>query len=260
MLDQKKIEILTHEKSMLIEVFEKLPSTQDYLKAFIGNMQTRLCIAEHQTKARGRFDRHWYAPFGKNIYLSMLYAFHQDISELGGLSLIVGLSLCKTLNTLYTLTHPILMKWPNDLLCDNKKMAGILVEVKAEAHGISHTNIGIGVNVNMLNDDKKITGQMWTSLQKLTGQYHDRNVLIAALINQLLIDLNTFSQQGFEPFLKEWNHYDLLYNKSITLKMGNHEFTGIAQGLNENGHLLVKLNDTQEIKAFSSGDTTIVKQ
>jgi BirA family biotin operon repressor/biotin-[acetyl-CoA-carboxylase] ligase len=260
MIDQKKLEQLIHEKSMLIEVFESLPSTQDYLKALLGDKQIRLCIAEHQTKGRGRFDRHWHAPAEKNVYLSMLYSFHQEIRKLGGLSLIVGLSLCKRLNSLYTLPHPILMKWPNDLMCDHKKIAGILVEVKAEAQDVSYTNIGIGINVNMLDDDKKIIGQDWTSLQKLTGQYHDRNVLIAALINQLLIDLNTFSEHGFEPFLNGWNHYDLLHNKSITLKMGNHEFTGIAQGLNEYGHLLVKLHDTQEIKAFSSGDTTIVKQ
>jgi BirA family biotin operon repressor/biotin-[acetyl-CoA-carboxylase] ligase len=259
LLEKKKIKSRLHNKFIQLEVFESLASTQDYLKDFMGDGKNHLCLTEHQTQGRGRFQRAWYAPFGKNIYLSLLYTFPLDTSKLAGVSLIVGLSLCKTLNMLADLRAPILIKWPNDLLCDQQKLAGILIEIKAEAHGISYANIGIGINVNMSEQTQKEITQPWTSLQKLTGHSFDRNIIVAQLINQLMDDLKIFSEQGFAPFLNDWKKFDVLFDKSITIQMGDQIFHGIAKGLNEQGHLFLKL-DNGEIKAFSSGNTTIIKK
>lgn len=248
---------LSHEHNIELTVLESTDSTNAYFKTQ-PKIKTitktiKCCLSEQQTQGRGRLNRVWHSPFGKNIYLSCYYPFQKDISELAGLSLVVGLSTLAALRSL-GLTHDICTKWPNDLLCGNKKMAGILIDIQAESHGVSDVTIGIGLNVNMLSAE-----QTWTSLAEETGHLWDRNHVAAVLLEHLLTYMRRFEQQGFAVFIDEWMASDSLMKKTVTLNHANNFITGEVIGINPQGHLLLRLSDGH-VHAFSSGDATLVKK
>lgn len=217
-----------------------------------------VCIAEKQTKGRGRFNRYWHSPFAQNIYLSCLYPFKKDISELTGLGFVVGLAIAEALK-FYKLADDLCIKWPNDIVYEGKKLAGSLIEVQAESHGYCHAVIGLSVNCNLLEDSQDKINQPWTSLVNILGSYIDRNDLCIRIINNLVLYINRFEKSGLNSFLKEWEAKDFLFNKQITLSSYNKKTSGMAMGINDQGHLLLKLDDG-EIESFSSGDTTILKE
>lgn len=255
LLEKEKI-INPLKGSILIELFEKVTSTNDYLKTLSNNRYV-VCIAEMQTKGKGRFNRTWHSPFAQNIYLSLKYSFNKDVSDLAGLSLVCGLSVCRAIETTCNLPKPIFIKWPNDIICDNKKLAGILIEIQAETNGFSSVIIGIGVNVNMKNSEQKIN-QTWTSLINLTECYYDRNELCTSLIYCLIYYLKIFKKRGLIFFQDSWKQKDYLFNKALNIKSGQKKFQGIGCGINHKGNLIVKLTNGLK-KEFSSGDTTLIK-
>ncbi|WP_232058662.1 biotin--[acetyl-CoA-carboxylase] ligase [Aquicella lusitana] len=255
LLETQKIKKRLNEKVDL-HLFESIASTNDYLKSIKPVKGISFCLAEQQTSGKGRLNREWYSPFGRNIYLSCLYSFQKDISELSGLSLVISLTILKTLKN-YGITG-LFVKWPNDIVHGNKKIAGSLIEIQAETHGFCQAIIGVGLNVNMLGGDLPIT-QAWTSMRKILGSPVDRNELCARLINTLLADLREFEEVGFSGFVDRWSEADALANQTITLKNVREEIRGKVAGINEHGHLLLRLANGS-IRAFSSGDTSIVKK
>lgn len=260
LLDQESIRSALNKKKFHIEILEKIDSTNSYLKKSILEKENiRIAIAEMQTQGRGRLNRNWYAPFGKNINLSLSYPFQKDISELSGLSLIIGLSVCRAINNVCKLQEKLYVKWPNDIVCNGKKMAGILIEIQAESHGACNVIIGIGLNVNMSNASKKNINQKWTSLYQLTGEYQNRNFICAEIIEQMFIYLGRFLDSGLHNFINEWNDKDYLFEKTLNVKSGDNIFEGIGSGINEQGHLLLKSSANKQIRSFSSGDTTLLK-
>ena len=243
--------------SLIIEVFESLASTNDYLRAFFTTRTPRICLAETQTKGRGRLQRQWHSPFAENIYFSCLYTFQKDISELAGLSMAVCMAIIKTLQPYCD--APLKAKWPNDVLCEGKKLAGTLIEVQAETNGLSHTIIGIGINVNMLSTAIHDISQSWVSLRELHGAYINRNELCISLINHLFQELNRFEQQGLLSFFEEWRAVDSLLQQVIELQFINQKIvSGQVMGIDAQGHLLLQLPDGT-IQGFSAGDVTIRK-
>lgn len=254
LLDMNEIKSKLTNKKLSIALFESVDSTNDYFKSVKQSQKHPICLAEQQTKGKGRLGRAWFSPFAQNIYLSCLYPFQKDISELAGLSLVITLAM---INVLRKHGVDAAAKWPNDIVVDGKKLSGTLIEVQAESHGTSRAIIGIGVNVNMLSDQQEIS-QAWVSMRKLTGQYHDRNELCADLINELLVYLEKFAAQGFKVFIQEWIGADYLTGQAVAIKNFGESVTGKVVGVNEQGHLLLRLQDGKT-QAFSAGDTTLVK-
>lgn len=258
LLDPQKITHLLANEAVQIEVFETVESTQ-YLKKYMQKKKDiQVCIAEMQSLGRGRLNRQWHSPFGQNIYLSLLYPFQKDISELSGLSLVVGLALCHAIETVIGTKEEMGIKWPNDMVVATQKIAGILIEIQAESNGFCQAIIGIGVNVNMQEADNDKITQAWSSLQQLSGVYIDRNTVCAELIRQLLSYLERFSSSGLNFFLEEWQQRDVLYLQPVTLISGNQEYSGIGHGIDAHGHLCLKMADGS-VQSFSSGDTTLKK-
>lgn len=256
LLERREITRQLSHPNMEINIFESIASTNDYLKSHKKCKGVICCFAEQQTHGKGRLGREWYSPFGKNIYMSCLYPFQKDISELAGLSLITSLAIVRTLNS-YSSDDCFSVKWPNDVTYQGKKISGTLIEIQAESHGASHAIIGIGINVNMLGDNVSIA-QPWTSLQLVTGKYIDRNELSARLINHLMSYLAAFASYGLVSFKDEWMKADCLTSKVIALQHGNNEVVGQVAGINEQGHLLLQL-ENGVMHAFSSGDTSVRK-
>ncbi|OGT27145.1 MAG: biotin--[acetyl-CoA-carboxylase] ligase [Gammaproteobacteria bacterium RIFCSPHIGHO2_12_FULL_41_25] len=251
LLDANKIKKRLKKSSEKITVLEKIGSTNDYLKL---HADQQVCLAEMQTQGRGRFNRSWHSPFGQNIYLSMRYAFQKDLSELSGLSLITALAVCRAIESIISIRN-LKIKWPNDIVIGSEKIAGILIDVSAESHGYCDAIIGVGINVNMQNAAKKEIKQLWSSLQKITGKYIDRNVLSAAIINTVSDEIARFSKLGLSDFAKEWAEKDDLFGKSVVMLLEQKKITGIGAGINAQGHLMLKMPD-KTLRAFSSGDAS----
>lgn len=225
LLDLQKIKNIMQTKSMRIDLFEKIDSTNEYLKRIESSQKLTACLAETQTQGKGRFQRRWYSPFGKNIYLSLKYIFNKDINALTGLSLVCGLAICDAIEKSCQLSNPIFIKWPNDIICNDQKLAGILIEVTAETNSLCSAIIGIGLNINMEHDNNTIT-KRWISLKNLTTVDHDRNQLCATIINHLIDFVECFENRGFNYFLASWKKRDYLLDKQVRLKSGLSELQG----------------------------------
>ena len=259
LLDLEKIKKSVRAKSAYISLFEQVASTNEYLKWTNSPQLVNICLAEMQTQGKGRFQHSWYSPFGQNIYLSLKYPFNtlnKDMIKFSGLSLVCGLAICKAIEEKCQLIQPLFVKWPNDIICEDKKLAGILIEIEVEKTGFCSTIIGIGLNVNMEYDGDKIT-QRWISLKNLTTTYQDRNPLCAALINYLIDYVRIFEKQRLHNFLEIWKARDYLLNKPIRLKLGHHILQGKGLGINEQGHLVINLSDGSQ-RTFSAGDATLL--
>jgi BirA family biotin operon repressor/biotin-[acetyl-CoA-carboxylase] ligase len=258
LLDSKKIETLLKSEHFIINTVESIDSTNNYLNNHNKSAIPHICIAEHQTSGRGRFSREWYSPFGKNIYFSMQYSIKQDISQLGGLSLAVGTIVCKAIEKACKLPNRLMLKWPNDITYNGKKLAGVLIEIRAEVNGNCSVIIGIGINVNMPITNKVTFNQEWASIMQITGSPQDRNNICAILIDKLTLGIEQYLITGFKSYMPEWKKRDSLFGKMIQIQDGNEIFKGIATGVDLQGHLLINL-ETNIKKAFAAGEATLLK-
>ena len=244
------------EKPIDLHLFSELDSTNRYLKEASLSPSLSVCLAEKQTNGRGRFGRQWVSPFGENIYFTGRWQWQACLSKLSGLSLVISLAVLAALQGAIA-EHGVLIKWPNDLLWDKKKLAGVLIEVNAESNGQAHLIIGIGININTQTQNQPLTDEKpWCSLYEITGRYFDRNTIIADLIGLIDNYLEQFKSQGFTSFHQQWQQVDYLQNKWITVSQPSGTLYGQALGVNEGGLLL--LQDEQGNRhELSSGDTTL---
>lgn len=236
-------------QQLKIDVFQIIDSTNDFLKSREHSLLTQLCCAEQQTKGRGRFSRSWDSPFGKNIYLSLRLTLPLAVAQLSGLGLAVCLSIIKTLGR-----EDLQVKWPNDIVFNDKKCCGILIEIVRTMKNQTDLIIGIGLNVNEEDDVKT----PWIALSQITGQLYDRNVLIARIVLSLLLKLEKFCHAGLAPFMEDFNKYDYLLDKEISLTQAERSITGICRGINLSG-LLCFEDLAGQLHYVSSGNTTLSK-
>lgn len=242
-----------------IRVEQSVTSTNDILlfESKINPTNNSVLLAESQTDGRGRLGKHWISPSHCNIYLSLSWHFKKSINALSGLSLCVGIAIIHALKNL-GLSEKIEIKWPNDLLHDNKKLGGILIESTSITKKSAIIIIGIGLNINLLPDNKNEITQPWTSLKQITQHDHDRNKITAAMLNVLSDTLTRFEKNGLSDFMPEWKSHDYLFEKKCVVVKNGAEIIGVASGINASGWLLLK-TDHSDIEAFSAGDVSIKK-
>lgn len=240
-----------------IEIWDILPSTNDYLSHTIEKRSKKnyACFAEKQTKGKGRQGRSWVSPFAKNIYLSLRWHFSQNTSELAGLSLAVAIAIIEMLKN-FGITKSLGIKWPNDVFCEGKKLAGILVELGGEAKSPCYAIIGIGLNIYLSEANAANISQPWTCVQKLHPDPVDRNELAGRLLNELTETLLLFQTQGFEPFLARWQLLDLSLGKKVSLITPQLSLQGIGRGVNQQGHFLLEV-EPGLIKSFSNAEVSL---
>ncbi len=257
MLDQQFISGAISHKDVLVECFPSINSTNTYLQNASLKFSYHICIAEQQTRGKGRFDRVWVSPFAENLYYSLKVNLNKELSELSGLSLAVAVGVTKALVQSFTELNPKI-KWPNDIYVNGKKMAGILIEVKAESNAQSQIVIGVGINVNMRKNDT--VTQAWSSLATELKTYINRNALAITLSNELITTLKAFEKEGFAYFMDDYQHYDYLKGRSISLSILNKEVvSGVGNGVNELGQLKLKIGENEQ-RVFASGEATIIKR
>ena len=231
------------------EILPIIDSTNQYLLDKIGQLRSGdSCVAEFQSKARGRRGRKWFSPFGSNLYFSMYWQLEQGVAAAMGMSLVVGIVIADTLRELSG--QDIKVKWPNDLYLNDQKLAGILIELAGKTGDCAHAIIGIGVNLMMTNPDPNIVNQKWANLGKV-----DRNLLVARIVKNLNIKLSEFEKQGLAPFISDWNRLDNFANRPVKLLIGDNIIRGIAKGINEQGALM--LEQDGKIHAHIGGEISL---
>lgn len=230
-----------------LHLFAGIDSTNRYLKSLPADEYLHICSAEKQSQGRGRFGRYWHSPCAENIYCSSRWPLFR--SDLSGLSLVVGLVIITVLQDLGI--QDLQVKWPNDILWKGKKLAGILIEV-IENQAI----IGIGININADTLANPLPERLWCSLFEITGQYFDRNRIIAPLVMKLEACLQRFRQKGFEDFMAEWQTFDFLANKKIKISHPSGILEGFSRGVLPTGELI--LEDNEKNRHFiSSGEASL---
>ena len=239
-----------------IEVFLEVDSTNNWLReqALNGAPSGTVCVAEMQLAGRGRRGRSWVSPFAANLYLSLLWRSAIGATALGGLGLVTGITLLRALRSCGI--EGAGLKWPNDILVGDAKLAGVLIDVVGESNGPCIVIVGIGVNVCMPPDEATAIDQQWTDLQQLSGDSClSRNVLAARILDELIPAIETFDAMGLPPFLDEWQQSDVLRGRKVGLTLPNEYITGMACGIDDVGALLV--NTSNGRRRFLSGDVSV---
>ncbi|MCP5146064.1 MAG: biotin--[acetyl-CoA-carboxylase] ligase [Gammaproteobacteria bacterium] len=211
-------------------------------------------LAEVQTQGRGRHGQRWHAPLGAGICMSLGWRFEAPPATFPALSLLVGLSITDVLATLGVADLGI--KWPNDIQADGRKLAGILIESRAEIAGPVFVVIGIGLNVCL--DEVALAGidQPAISLAQLGVTDISRNALVAQLVSALTADLARFALEGFTPWQQYWRRYDLLAGQRLRLALPDSVVEGIGAGIDDYGALVIEMSNG-ESKRFVTGRATI---
>jgi len=227
---------------------DAIDSTNDFLKRLSGQETVdnfTVVTAENQTNGKGQMGAKWDSESGKNLIFSVLLKeLLSDITQIFDLNLAVTLSI---LTTLEKLNIPNLsIKWPNDILSDNKKIAGILIENTIKNNGEITSIIGVGLNINQLNF---VNLPKASSLAVIMKTEFDKEIILNQFIDCLNFNCDLLIQNSSSKLWKNYNSY--LFKKGIpmafSLSNGTH-FMGIIQGVNSSGKLEVKLeNDTIEI-------------
>lgn len=182
---------LQNPQNFEIEVFDSISSTNDYLKnkSVIDPSIIHVCLAEEQTAGRGRLGKSWFSPAKQNIYMSLLFHSNKPVKEFSNLSITVGKTIITALYD-YGIKEHLQLKHPNDILYNNKKLAGILIETFKQKNGLLAIVIGIGLNVNMQEGS---IDQPWISLQKICKSKHDRCCLAGTIIQKIMAPTNVSS-------------------------------------------------------------------
>lgn len=236
-----------------VSVIPVIDSTNQYLLERMHEMESgAACIAEYQQAGRGRRGRQWFSPFGANLYMSMYWRLEQGPAAAMGLSLVIGIIMAETLRSLGA--DDVRVKWPNDIYLNDRKLAGILVELTGKTGDAAQIVIGAGINLAMRTADASQINQGWINLQE-AGVTVNRNELAARLINSLREALPLFEQEGLTPFVARWTALDNFINRPVKLLIGEREVHGIARGVDSQGGLL--LEQDGEIKAWVGGEISL---
>jgi BirA family biotin operon repressor/biotin-[acetyl-CoA-carboxylase] ligase len=241
------------------EIFFDIDSTNHYLntKSLEAAPSAYVVMAEQQSNGQGRRGRTWFSPFACNLYLSLLWRFQFGPAQLGCLSLFIAVAIVRVLNKLGV--NDVGVKWPNDIYWQNKKLAGILLEMRGEATGPSAVVIGIGLNLNQAikmnkTDLTKAIDQPWVDLETIIGEKIDRNYFSALVINSLFDVLNVVPEKQ-EDLLQEWQNMDVLKGEEIEVHFPDKVIQGKALGINQDGALKV-LHENKEFICHS-GEVSI---
>lgn len=236
-------------------ILDAVDSTNDFLlrTGDAEHQGDRICLAEHQTGGRGRQGRTWHSPFGRNIYLSMSRAIDLGPDALSGIGLAAATAILAALE--HRGLHGAGLKWPNDILYGDRKLAGLLIDLRGEHYGRSQLVIGVGINIAMDEDADRHIDQRWTDMRSALGYLPERNPLAASLIHELVLMLDTFTRDGLKPFLERWAAYDLTRDKPVRVESPWRTLSGIARGIDDHGALLVETGDG--IQHVLSGDVRL---
>jgi len=238
-----------------LDVYEQVDSTNRYLLRRAATLASGTAVlAEVQHRGRGRRDRAWIATPYHNLLLSLAWRFDAGAGLVAGLSLAAGLAVLRALED-YGVSGAGL-KWPNDVLWQGRKLAGLLAEVQGEAAGPCLVVLGVGINIRIAARDAAAIDQPWVDVCTIIDTAVDRNRLAASVIAQLVRACETYAADGFAGFRAEWERRHLYHQCPVQLLSGAEVWRGVVEGVDESGALWLRAPDGQR-RLFHSGEISL---
>lgn len=231
-------------------------STNEYAKRIVnqGACHGTLIIAREQTAGKGRRGRQWRSPPGKDIYMSLLLKPRIQPERASVLTLIAAMAVTEAIRECIKIN--VLIKWPNDILYEDKKLCGILCEMEIALGKIAFAVVGMGINVNTKELPQALKNTA-TSLAICTGKTIDTEKLIDEIMAAFERYYDIYSEQGgFASLRPQYESWSANIGRKVTILNGSESFTGKAQGINETGELIVE-NEMGETILVSSGEVSL---
>ncbi|MFP5409033.1 MAG: biotin--[acetyl-CoA-carboxylase] ligase [Gammaproteobacteria bacterium] len=239
-----------------LQLNDSVESTNTALMAaaLAGAVDGTVFCSEHQHAGKGRRGRPWHSVPGGSLTFSTLWRFDNGLQSLAGLSLAVGLAIARAIKR-HTV-HPVRLKWPNDVLVDYRKLAGILVEVQGDMNGAAFAVVGIGLNVRLNAAQRDAVDQAVVDLAEM-GVTVGRNVLLADCLRELHAVLRLFRQHGFAALREDWLALDAYAGKPVALSLPDARMVhGMASGVDETGAFLLR-DAASSLVPYSGGEISL---
>ena len=235
-------------------ILDEVASTNTYLMQQ-KNVAHATCVAAHiQTKGRGRRGRTWVSQLGASLTFSLVWRFQCGAAALSGLSLAVGVALMRAL--LSVDINQAQLKWPNDILINGKKLAGILIELQGDLDGPSTAVIGVGINLNLPKALIEAIDQPTTDLNTVSNNPINQNLLLGTLLKHLAEVLSQFELLGFVGLRDEWVNYHAYHQQPVRMLLPNGtEVLGVVKNVADDGILLVET--ALGLQRFSAGEISL---
>lgn len=231
-----------------VEHFESLDSTMNeaFRRAMDGALEGTVIVSETQTKGRGRLGRTWASPRGKGLYFSLILRPRCPVSDAARLTLLSAVALSEAVEKVSGIRP--LIKWPNDLLVDGKKLSGILTELRAEIDKVEFVVIGFGVNVNTA---RTLLPPEAISIKEAGGKVVSRVALLQEILRSLEKRYLALPKEGYGPVLEEWRQRSATLGRTVRFQDKSGQVEGVAEGLSEDGGLLVKMPSGETVKRMA---------
>lgn len=239
-----------------LHILDEVPSTNTYLmqQSAKGAAHVTCVAANLQTSGKGRRGRTWVSHLGASLTFSLLWRFQCGAAALSGLSLAVGVALIRAFNSLGI--HKAQLKWPNDVLVEGKKLAGILIELQGDMDGPSAAVIGVGINLNLPENVLKNIDQPAIDLAHVSTTHIAQSLLLGILLKHLADVLNQFEAAGFTALRDEWTRSHAYHNQAVRMLMPDgRDVHGVVNNVAEDGILLV--DTALGLQRFSAGEISL---
>jgi BirA family biotin operon repressor/biotin-[acetyl-CoA-carboxylase] ligase len=239
-----------------LHYFPRIDSTNRFAKELAARNAPdgTLVLAEEQTAGRGRLDRPWLAPAFSSILCSVIFFPDLAPASLFRLTMMASVAVVNAINRACKL--PATIKWPNDVYLGNKKVCGILTEFSGDQTRVRHAVLGIGLNVNNDFTSHPELEDIATSLQAESGREISRLTVLKALLEELDYCYHLLATGRADDVRKAWEQHALMLGKRVTVSSADETITGIAQGIDADGHLMV-IDESGAPREIVSGDVTL---
>jgi len=229
----------TRARLAAIDLLPTVDSTNAHLARLAPWSAPRACLAEHQSAGRGRRGRPWVSPLGASLYLSLAWPFRERPPALETLALRAALAVAEALEALGL--PGIGLKWPNDLVVEGRKLAGILIELQGEWGGAQQAIVGVGVNVHLPAEAARAIDRPWIDLATLMGADRPRRTaLAAALLDHLCATLERLERGEDDGWRARWRTREQYRGEVVRLLQDGGELIGVHRGVAEDGALLLE--------------------
>ena len=237
-----------------LHILNEVASTNTYLMQQKG-IAHATCVAAHiQTHGKGRRGRTWVSQLGASLTFSLLWRFQCGAAALSGLSLAVGVALIRALTSLGV--HQAQLKWPNDVLVNGHKLAGILIELQGDLEGPSAAVIGVGVNLHLPKNVLDNIDQPAIDLTNVSAKAINQSMLLGVILKHLADVLSDFETHGFIGLRDEWLRHHAYENKPVRMLLPNGTaINGTVKNVADDGILLVET--ALGLQRFSAGEISL---